>query len=90
MGDSRWPPIQLQLQFVLLKYWYNVSFMDNVRLPKKVFCWASELAKKGKKSWCLKVDKLLGELDRSEINFESKNKYCDSVWDALAKKHLAS
>ena len=90
LGDSGWPPIQLQLQFVLLKYWYKVSSMDNERLPKKIFCWAKELASKGKKSWCFKVNKLMSELDSSKISFASTNKYYDSLWCVLAEKFLAS
>ena len=90
LGDSGWPPIQLQLQFVLLKYWYKVNSMDNERLPKKIFCWAKELASKGKKSWCFKVNKLMSELDSSKISFASTNKYYDSLWCVLAEKFLAS
>ena len=62
--------------------------MDNERLPKKIFCWAKELACKGEKSWCFKVNKLMSELDSSKISFASTNKYYDSLWCVLAEKFL--
>ena len=37
LGDSGWYPIEMQLQFILLKYWYHLCSLGADRIPRKVF-----------------------------------------------------
>ena len=90
IGDSGWPPLFLQLQFTVMKYWYHLGTLNSDRLPKKIFCWNMKLADKGKKSWVFHVRSILSSIDSSSIVFDSKTKFYDTLWSALAAKHLTS
>ena len=37
LGDSGWPPIEIYLQFKLLKYWFRLGNMSMDRIPKMVY-----------------------------------------------------
>lgn len=50
-GDSGWPPMQLQLQYTMVKYWVRVCAMPLSRIPKVAYLWSCEIADSGKKSW---------------------------------------
>ena len=63
LGDFGWVPIQMRLEYALLKYWYRVCNLPQERLPKKVFIWAGKIADLGKKNWVSQVRLLLGELN---------------------------
>ena len=83
LGDSGWVPIHLNLQFMLLIYWFSLGNLDADRLPKLTLQWSIDLAKQGKMSWAFKVN----SLDRKLINVESKHAFQYSLWVALAKKY---
>ena len=88
LGDSGWSPIDLHLQYIVLKYWHCLGSMPLDRIPKKVFCWCSKYAAIGKKNWSFHVKKLLKSVDNESICFNSFRTISVSVWDALACRHL--
>ena len=59
----------MQLQFILLKYWYHLCSLEADRIPRKVFDWARKLADKGKKSWGLQLHNSLKNLDSVDIYY---------------------
>ena len=44
IGDSEWIPLQMHLQFTVLKFWLRACSLCPNRLVRKVFIWASEIA----------------------------------------------
>ena len=90
LGDSGWPPIQLQLQFTMLKYWFRLCSMPSERVPKQAFLWSRSLSNSGKVTWASHTSDLL---DGLELHISSPNglqscKFYDCLWDALANKLL--
>ena len=79
ISDSGWPPLFLQLQFTVMKYWYHLGTLNCDRLPKKISCWNMKLADKGKKSWVFPVRSISSSIDSSSIVFDSKTKFYDTL-----------
>ena len=67
IGDSGWVPLQMRLEYNLLKYWYCVHNLPQERLPKKTFIWAGNVADVGKKIWVSQVRLLLEDLNLSNV-----------------------
>jgi len=90
LGDSGWPPIQLHLQFTMLKYWFRVCSMPLERVPKQVFLWSRSLSDSGKITWASHASNLLDGLDLhiSSPNGLQASKFYDYLWDALANNLL--
>ena len=90
LGDSGWPPIQLHLQFTMLKYWFRVCSMSSERVPKQAFLWSRSLSDPGKVTWASHASDLLDRLDLhiSSPDGLQSNKFYDCLWDALANKFL--
>ena len=90
LGDSGWPPIQLHLQFTILKYWFRVCSMPLERVPKQVILWSRSLSDSGKITWASHASNLLDGLDLhvSSPNGLQASKFYDYLWDALANNLL--
>ena len=90
LGDSGWPPIQLHLQFTMLKYWFRVCSMSSERVPKQAFLWSCSLSDSGKVTWASHASDLLDRLDLHIFSPDGlqSNKFYDCLWDALANKFL--
>lgn len=90
IGDSGWVPLQMQLQYTVLKFWLRACSLPPNRLVRKVFIWASEIADKGKTNWVSRTRDLLekihieyqinGMLDIKELQ--------GAIWNALAQHYL--
>ena len=63
LGDSGWSPIQLHLQFTMLKNWFRVCSMSSERVPKQAFLWSCSLSDSGKVRWASHASDLLDRLD---------------------------
>ena len=91
--DSGWPPMQLQLQYTMLKYWFRVCSMSESRLPRQAFLWSCQLADSGKQSWAFHVRNLIDGLNISEISPLSLDTGTPTsvhriLWEALACKYM--
>ena len=62
IGDSGWVPLQMQLQYTVLKFWLRACSLPPNRLVRKVFIWASEIADKGKTNWVSRTRDLLEKI----------------------------
>ena len=80
----------MELQFVLLKYWYKVYSMPNHRIPKLVLIWDRKLGESGKKTWSSLSKYLLDELDCRGVHVDNADVFCNTIWDALASQALAN
>ena len=94
-GDSGWPPIQLQLQFTLVKYWFRLCSMPTGRLPKCAYLWSRELADSGRKSWAYHMRDIveglsLHEFYPSSIPVGNPPVVNNIIWEALANKFVNS
>ena len=54
-GDSGWVPLQMRLEFPVLKNWYCVCNLPQEHLPKKVFLSAGKVTDIGKRNWASQV-----------------------------------
>ena len=93
-GDSGWPPLQMQLQYTLVKYWVRVCEMPLSRIPKLAYVWSRELADSGKKSWGYHIRELVEGLKLHEFHeclpVGNPPEVYSIVWDALADKFTQS
>jgi len=71
-------PIQMRLEYTLVKYWYHVCNLPQDRLPKKTFIWAEKIADVGKKNWLFQVRLLL-----FFINAGNRKETLARIWDSL-------
>ena len=83
-GDSGWPPMQLQLQYTMVKYWVRVCAMPLSRIPKVAYLWSCEIADSGKKSWGYHIRGLVAGLNLHEFHNDG------IIWDALADTFINS
>ena len=68
LGDSGWPPIEMQLSFVFFKCWHHLYSMSKDRIPKELFNWSKGLAGLGKKTWYFHLDESLTNVNCSSSN----------------------
>ena len=74
IGDSGWVPLQMRLEYTVLKYWYRVCNLPLERLPNKVFLWAGKVAHIGKKNWVYpKSGHFCGGLNLSDAFVNASN-----------------
>ena len=82
IGDSEWIPLQMHVQFTVLKFWLRACSLSPNRLVRKVFffIWASEIADKGKNNWVARTRDLLVKI---HIEYQIDELQC-IMWNALA------
>ena len=62
IGDSGWIPLQMYLQYTVLKFWLRACSLPPNRLVRKIFIWASEIADQGKNNWVSRTRDLLEKI----------------------------
>ena len=62
LGDS---PIEIYLQFTLIKWWFHLGNMSIDRIPKVVYKWNKEFADMNNlKSWSHQVKQMVSSIDK--------------------------
>lgn len=63
--------------------------MPKSRIPKIVFEWDTKLRGMGKKSLSFHTNKLFEQLNCTNIQVDSSDIFCATVWDAIASTSLS-
>ena len=79
-GDSGWVPLQMQLDYVVLKYWFRACSLPTNRYVR----WTSEIANRGKVKRVSRTRNLIEKIHLENQLEGAVNEMKDVIWNALA------